>query len=345
MPDGPGGWGLPNYDRGAGGGFAGLLQELHVPWPACNQDAARQAAEARRTLGEAVDGVAAQCAMAVAGLTENNHGQSIDAFAAYWQKYGGRSGVLPLSGDACRAIATACDALADNVSEVKTKIEHKAEELAAAFIVAAATLILTWGASIGVSEAVAASTVAWVTEAVNWLADTIAYVSGTLAEDVGFFAAPAGAIAGATAAGATTGAITGTFAGLFDEIFQGTIDDLNGEPLPSAKDTVKNVYQDAKNGILLGVLAEATPALAGELTSDEVTEQVFSISPQLALMLSDSSKLAAWLNTPAGKAFIGAGGIAALKQRGQLDETGAEGKLVETVLDAALSKLNPSSDD
>lgn len=343
MPDGPGGWGLPSYYHRTGTGFAGILQELHVPWPACNEDAAHAAADAWRLLADTVDSVDGQCSSVVAGLTENNDGRAIEAFAAYWQKFGGRSGVLPLTGDACRAIATACDTLADKVSEVKAQIRQKGEELVAAMTAAAVALVFTWGLSVAVSETVAATTIASVTELVETLADTIAYASRTLAEDVGLVAAPIGAGTGAAIAGATTGAMTGTFAGLFDQIFQGTISALNGEPLPSASDTAKDVGRDAKSGIILGVLAEVIPAVAEELTTDEMTAHVFSISPQLALMLSDGSKLAAWLDSPAGKSFIATGGIEALRKQGMLDESSAEGKLVEALLDGALSKINPSS--
>ena len=144
----------PSSDTG-GGGFSGILQEFHIPWPACNQDAARQAANAWIALADGIDGINTECDSLVTSITAGNSGQAIDAFSAYWQKYGGESGVLPLSSEACRSLAKACNDFADKVSEVKTEIEHKAEELAAAVAVSAALLIFSFGTSVAVAEATA----------------------------------------------------------------------------------------------------------------------------------------------------------------------------------------------
>lgn len=105
------------------------------------------------------------------------------------------------------------------------------------------------------------------------------------------------------------------------------------------------VLRDAGTGGVLGVLAETTPAVVEELTSAESADQVFEFSPQVSAMLTSSSKFAAWLDTAAGKAFIETGGIEALKKAGWLDETGTEGKFIETMLEAPLSKLDPGAEE
>lgn len=130
---------------------------------------------------------------------------------------------------------------------------------------------------------------------------------------------------------------------MFNETFQGALDVVNKEPLPTTEESLDDVLSDGKTGAILGILAEATPAVAKELTSAESAEQIFNFSPELSAMLTESSKLAAWLETSAGKAFVEAGGIEALKQRGWLDETGAEGKFIETLLEGPLSKIAPSA--
>jgi hypothetical protein len=346
MPDGPGGWGLPSRTTttGTGGsGIGGILREFHVPWPACNQDAARQAADAWNALADGLDDVNAECNNLVASIATNNSGAAIDAFASYWQKIGGKSGSLTLSIAACRSLAKACNELADHTSEVKTEIEHKAEELAAMVVAATVALIFTFGASVAVSAELAEQVVTWVTGLIDDLATTVSYTSEQLAADIGFLAAPAGAVAGAATTGIVAGTVGGTFTAVFDEEFQGTLDVLNGEPLPSAGESIQGVLSDGGKGGLLGILAEGTPAVAEELTSTETATEAFEFSPQLSAMLTQSSKYAAWLDTAAGKAFIEGGGIEAMKKAGWLDETGAEGKAVEALLEGPLSRLDPGA--
>ena len=347
MPDGPGGWGLPsrNIENPSGGStdYGAVLREFHVPWPACNQDAARQAADAWNALAVGIDDIAADCTNMVNSITTNNSGQAIDAFATNWQKYGGTNGALTLSSGACRALAKACNEYADKVSEVKSDIEFKAEELVAITVAAAAALIFSFGVSALVEAGVAEDVVAWATGLMDDIATTVSYTSGQLAEDIGFLTAPVSATAGATITGIAGGVTAGTFAAMFDEEFEGTLSALKNEPLPSAIESINGVKDDAATGALLAVLAEATPAAAGKLTTDKSIDQAVSISPQLSLILDESSKLAAWLDTAAGKAFIEAGGIEALKKAGWLDETATEGKFIEAMLEGPLSKLNPGA--
>lgn len=330
----------PNPDPGSSG-YSGILQEFHVPWPACNQDAARQAADAWSALADGIDDINTECNNLVASITTNNSGQAIDAFGAYWQKYGGKTGALTLSSEACRALAKTCNDLADRVSAVKTQIEHKAEELLVVVAAAAVALIFTWGASVAVSAEVAGQVAAWVTGLIDDLATSIGYASEQLGEEVGFLAAPVGSVSGATLGALSGSAIAGTFAGLFDEEFSATLKAVNGEALPSAGESVADLVKEFDTTELLGVLTEVTPVVAEEATSVEITEQVFTISPELSAMLTDSSKLAAWLDTPAGKAFVAGGGIVALRSSGWLDESGTEGKVVESMLEAALAQINP----
>ena len=332
----------PNPDPG-GGGFSGILQEFHVPWPACNQDAARQAADAWSALAEGLEGVNAECNSLVASITTNNSGQAIDAFAAYWQKTGGKSGSLTLTIGACQALAKFCNEFADQVSDVKTQIEHKAEELLAMTAAAAAALIFSFGVSAYVEAAYAGQVVAWVTALIDGIADTVNFTSEQLADDIGFLAEPVAAVAATTVTGLAGGASAGTFAAVFNETFQGALDVVNKESLPTAEESLDDVLNDGATGAMLGILAEATPVVAKELTSTASASEVLNFSPDLSVMLSESSKLAEWLDTAAGKAFIEAGGIEALKKGGWLDETGAEGKFIETLLEGPLSKIAPSA--
>jgi len=339
MPDGPGGWGLPNQDHQSGEGFAGILQEFHVPWPACNQDAARQAADAWSTLAEAVDEINAACGQTVASIAANNSGKAIDAFAANWQKYGGKTGSLTLSAEACRAIAKACNDFADQVSEVKTEIEHKAEELAAAVVAAGIALIFTWGASLLVSEAAGAAFTAWVTSIMATLSEQAAAVSLTLAEAIGVAGPAVGAISGAVGEGIGAGVVRGTFAAAFNQIFDATLNAANGEPQPSGSDLKTEIKNEVVSTVLLGVIAEAVPTTATSVMSPGVVNEVPNFSPQVASAIMSSAKIAELLDTPAGKAVAASGGVAALHEQGVLDETEVTAKSVESSLEGILNQM------
>jgi len=346
MPDGPGGWGLPSRNitsAGSGSGLGGILREFHVPWPACNQDAARQAAEAWKALAVGIDDINAECNNMVNSITANNSGKAIDAFAESWQKYGGKSGSLALSSEACRALATACDTLADRVSEVKTEIEHKADELVAAVAAAAIVLIFTWGASIAVAEGVGEAVAEAVTEMMATLADQAAEVSITLSNAVGFAGEAGASIAGSVTEGALTGAVRGSFAAMLDQEFGATLNYVNGDPQPSDGDLLAGLGKDAGVTALLGVVAEALPATVNALNPRGVVNQAYvealDFNPQLANAIMSSAKVAELLDTPAGKAFVASGGIATLHAKGVLDETENTAHSVETALEAAISQM------
>jgi len=339
MPDGPGGWGLPNQDHRSGGGFAGILQEFHVPWPACNQDAARQAADAWSTLADAVDEINAACGQMVASIATNNSGKAIDAFAASWQKYGGKTGSLTLSAEACRAIAKACNDFADQVSEVKTEIEHKAEELMAAVVAAGIALVFTWGASIMVAEATGATVAAWVTSLMATLSEQAAAVSITLADAIGMSAPAVGAISGAAAEGAGANAVRGTFAAAFNEIFDTTLNAANGEPQKSVVELAGETGHEIVSSALVGIIAEAVPTTATSVTTPGIVNEVPDFSPQVASAIMSSAKIAELLDTPAGKAVAATGGVAALHSHGMLDETETTAKSVESSLEGILNQI------
>lgn len=338
MPDGPGGWGLPNQQRSTEGPGA-LLREFHVPWPACNQDAARQAADAWMTLADAVDEINSACGQMVASIAANNSGKAIDAFAANWQKYGGKSGSLTLSAEACRALAQACNDFADKVSEVKTEIEHKAEELAAAVAAAAIALIFTWGASLLVSEAAGTFFATWVTSIMATLSEQAATISITLADTIGMAAPAVGAISGATAEGVAGNAVRGTFAAAFNEIFDTTLSAANGEPQKSVVELAGETEHEVVSSTLVGVIAEAVPTTAASVMTPGVVNEVPDFSPQVASAIMSSAKIAELLDTPAGKAIAATGGVAALHEQGILDETEVTAKSVESSLEGILNQM------
>jgi hypothetical protein len=320
-----------------------VLREFHVPWPACDQDAARQAAEAWNALADGIDDITTDCNNMVSSIAANNSGKAIDAFAANWQKYGGKAGALTLSSEACRALAKACDDYAEQVSEVKTEIEHKAEEIVAAVAAAAAVLIFTWGLSVVVAEGMGEAVAATVTEMMANLADAAAQISTVLADTIGFAGEGAASVAGSATEGAVANAMRGTFAAMLDQSFSATLNQLNGEIQPSAVTLLEGVGKDAGFSGIVGVLAEAVPAGVQAATPTGALTRAYydalDISPQLANAILSSAKIAGLLDTPAGKAFVASGGIAALHARGLLDETETTAKSVETALEAALSQM------
>ncbi|WP_034267177.1 hypothetical protein [Actinospica robiniae] len=351
MPDGPGGWGITTPDTtpiSGGSGVGGILREFHVPWPACNQDAARQAADAWTALADELDDISTDCNNLVASITTNNSGTAIDAFAAKWQQYGGKTGSIPLTSQACRALAKACDEFADQVSEVKTEIEHKAEELAGAIAMAGIALIFSFGFSAVIAENAAEVVIGWVTDLMATLADQAANVSIELSDAIGFTGEVAASVAGSATEGFVAGSIRGGFAAMFGEAFATTLNAANGEPQPSAADDAAGVLKDIEAGGLLGVLAEAAPAAVDALlprgAMNEAYAQALDFSPQLANSIMSSAKIADLLDTPAGKAFIAGGGITALNAKGILDETETTAKTVEDALEAALSQAAESGE-
>jgi hypothetical protein len=351
MPDGPGGWGLHNGTTGGtggGSGIGGVLREFHVPWPACNQDAARQAADAWNALADGIDDITTDCNNMVNSIATNNNGKAIDAFAANWQKYGGTNGSLTLSSEACRALAKACETLADKVSEVKTEIEHKAEELVGAIAMAGMALIFSFGISAIVAEGLGEATAVWVTDLMATLAEEAANVSVTLSEAIGFAGDVAASTAGSTVEGIVAGGMRGGFAALFNETFDAALNVVNGEPQASASEEVAGVKKDMTVGALLGVLSEAAPAAIAALlpagAMNDAYTQALDFSPQLANVIMSSARIAELLDTPAGKAFLAGGGITALHAKGMLDETETTAKSVEDTLEAALTQLGESGE-
>lgn len=281
-------------------------------------------------------------------IITNNSGKAIDAFAQRWQQYGGKAGSLTVSIEACRALAKACNDFADEVSEVKTQIEHKAEELAGAIAMAGIALIFSFGVSAVVAEGVGEAVATWVTDLMATLADQAADVSIGLSDAVGFAGGVASSAAGSAFEGATAGAIRSGFAAVFDETFDTALNAANGEPQPSASDDASDVKDDAISGALLGVLAEAAPTAVDGLfprgVVNEAYTQALDFSPQMANSIMSSAKIADLLDTPAGKAFVTGGGIAALHARSVLDETETTAKSVEDVLEAALTQVSQSGE-
>jgi hypothetical protein len=295
-------------------------------------------------LADGIDDVTTDCTNMVNSIAANNSGKAIDAFAADWQKYGGNSGALTVSSEACRALAKACDGLADQVSEVKTEIEHKAEELVAAVAAAAVVLVFTWGFSIAVAEGMGDAVAATVTEMMATLADAAAQISTGLADAVGFVGEGAASVAGSATEGAVANAARGTFAAMLAQSFNATLNQLNGEDQPSVVTLLEGVGKDAGLSGIVGVLAEAVPVGVQAATPTGALIQAYNealdISPQLANAILSSAKVAGLLDTPAGKAFVASGGVAALHAKGLLDETETTAKSVETALEAALSQVS-----
>ena len=334
--------------NGGGEGFGAVLREFHVPWPACDENRAREAAAAWNALADAIDDVTGQCNTAVSSITQNNAGKAIESFGTSWQQYGGPNGTLPVSSATCRALADSCSQLADHVAEAKAQIEHRAEELVAAIAAAVIVLVFTWGWSIAVSAAAGEAFAVWVTELMANLAGQIDAFTG-LTDLAGLTEAASGtvgAIAEGTAAGAVSGAMRGALTAALQRGFDNELDAFNGEPAADPGDQVAEAGSEVGISVLLGVLSEGGASAAGALatssTASEAYLQALDFSPELANSIAASAKIAGMLDSPAGKAFLAAGGITALHIRGVLSETEVTARSVETALEAMMEQAGES---
>jgi hypothetical protein len=117
---------------GGGGGIGGLLRELHIPWPAADENKLREAADTWNGLAEAVKDAHALTTRATNSIVANNSGAAIDAFASYGRAYGAKnSGLLPLGAEACQTIVKACHLYVDAVAHTKHQIEEAGAEAGA----------------------------------------------------------------------------------------------------------------------------------------------------------------------------------------------------------------------
>jgi len=207
--------------------------------------------------------------------------------------------------------------------------------------ISAALLIFSFGTSVAVAEATVDFVVASVTALMVTLSEDAASISVALADALDLAGPAVASIAGATTDGLVGGAVRGSFIAMFNETFDVTLDAANGQPQPTRGEMVGDPVQDVGTTMLLGILGEAVPAVAGAPAEVQAFNEALD-NPLLANAILSSAKIAELLDTPAGKAFVASGGIAALRAKGVLDETGTTAKSVETSLEAALNALTPS---
>jgi len=289
----------------SGSGIGGLLREFHIPWPAANEDALRDAATDWHRLAEAIRDNYGPASSAADSLTLNNAGAAITAFENYWQKFGGRKGALPLGAEACDAMSAACTNYARDVAAVKRLIEERALEIGAILVVGAIGAFLTFGATEAAADTLAAglaaSAAGWIADigAADWIAQlgidlstTVGLISDTAADAI---QGTTGALAGALESGSyapAVGAVGGTaFAGFVGGIASVALTGpLEGPVSPSqlAKDLLVSGLTAGTGGVL-GKLGELSAPQLSTLLSN-AAEGVGSTDPQMASSLLELSR-------------------------------------------------------
>lgn len=132
-----------------------IVQDLTgMWWPDADKDDLREAARAWRTFADAVEDVAAATNKQARSLIENNKGESIEAFDAFWRRYvDNGKGWLKDLPDAARDMAKALDQYADAVHEATTRLEHELEVVGATIVAGTALAFFTAGISEGAAVA------------------------------------------------------------------------------------------------------------------------------------------------------------------------------------------------
>ncbi|MGX9886043.1 DUF6531 domain-containing protein [Streptomyces sp. NPDC002276] len=150
-----------------------ILLDLGMWWPEADSGKLRSAATAWRTFAGAVDDLRAPVQQSAASIIHNNTGESIEAFGKFWGRYaknaeGQDSGWLKDLADSGREMATALDKFADAIDDAINKLWTQigidaaviAGGVALAFFtaglasgaaVAAADLVIEFGAGLGVA--------------------------------------------------------------------------------------------------------------------------------------------------------------------------------------------------
>ncbi|WP_405858120.1 DUF6531 domain-containing protein [Streptomyces sp. NBC_01515] len=147
-----------------------ILLHLGLWWPEADSGKLRSAATAWRTFADAVDDVRGPVDQSASSIIHNNTGQSIEAFGKFWGRYAKDkdTGWLKDLADSGRQMATALDKFADAIDDAINKLWTQigidaaviAGGVALAFFtaglasgaaVAAADLVIEFGAGLGVA--------------------------------------------------------------------------------------------------------------------------------------------------------------------------------------------------
>ncbi|WP_329317953.1 WXG100-like domain-containing protein [Streptomyces sp. NBC_01262] len=158
-----------------------IVQDLTgMWWPDADEDDLREAARAWRTFADAVDDVAAATNKQARSLVENNKGESIEAFDAFWRRYvDNGKGWLKDLPDAARDMAKALDQYADAVHEATTRLEHELEIVGATIVAGTALAFFTAGISEGVAVAATTTIVELAGELGVAVSAEVATIAGT----------------------------------------------------------------------------------------------------------------------------------------------------------------------
>ncbi|WP_035845375.1 WXG100-like domain-containing protein [Kitasatospora azatica] len=147
-------------------------------WPAADSDKLRQAADAWKAMGKALDDVTGPTNQAAQSVTGTSSGPAIDAFAKFWgQYYSSGKGWLPDTANACRQIAKALDDFADAVDKAVDKLEEEAAIVGATLVAGTALAFFT----AGLSEAAAGAATAGIIAAADGLGIAVSETVATIA--------------------------------------------------------------------------------------------------------------------------------------------------------------------
>ncbi|WP_200417901.1 RNase A-like domain-containing protein [Streptomyces sp. Y2F8-2] len=149
-------------------------------WPDADEDGLRDAARAWRSFADDVEDITAAANKAARGLIEDNKGESIDAFDAFWRRYydGGRGWLKDLA-DAARDMAKALDSYADAVHGAKKHLEHELEIVGATLVAGTALAVFTAGMSEGAAVAAAAGVTELAASLGVAVTEEVAAIAGT----------------------------------------------------------------------------------------------------------------------------------------------------------------------
>lgn len=172
-----------------------LVESLGMWWPGADEGKLRDAA-AWRDFADAVADVRQATNGKAGALIENNRGEAIEAFEVFWHRYcQGCQGRLNDLEQAARDLTTGLEDFADEIEDVKNKIDNQIAISAVTIAAGIGLAFFTAGAASGAAGAAA-------TAIVRFAASLGVAVSGTAAHTaasqpcgagrfVGFPAAPA----------------------------------------------------------------------------------------------------------------------------------------------------------
>jgi uncharacterized protein YukE len=279
--------------EGPSGIVGKLLWKLGIPWPMANTGNLRDAGDEWTRLSEGILDIIAAANREASSIAANNQGQAVDAFEAYWQKYGGGSGDLTKLSDSCHAVALACYRYADAVDEARHQIEEIGIE---AGVVFAATLVAAFF-TFGASEDAAAGMASYLLAAAQAVADALEADVPAIVEDM---------IATASAFGSF--AIAGFLTGSSGQLAQDLVRMAFGESTAPLGAQVSAGIE----GALLGEIGEPLSDI-GEAGAAGAAARLTQLSNAIAsgeIKVADPTvaqsivRLAELLEGPAGKAGV-----------------------------------------